>query len=145
MNPIRHHLVKILFICFGVLAVAVPTGHAVFAQGTDRSLATGIAKEPLSYAELAVNPGIDADLQSLDESMKFDGESTKERQTRDRMVAIGLIGGTLLALLGVAFGYLRLDHATRGFYCGRLQMLAVACSVSILAFGYFLWTQVLFK
>lgn len=145
MNPIGNVLVKIFLICIGVLVVAARMDRAILAQSMQRNSANGFADKRLSSAKPAINLQIDAAPQSLDSRMKFDDKPTKEQQTRDRIVAIGLIGGTLLALLGVVFGYLRLDHATRGFYCGRLQMLALACSVLILAVGYFLWSQVLFK
>lgn len=63
----------------------------------------------------------------------------------NRLICFGLLGGGFLALLGVLFAYLRLDHATRGFYGGRLQLLALAGAILILVTSYFLWSQVLFK
>lgn len=103
------------------------------------------ASKPLTDEDFAINADLVAACESLDESLKYEGKTTKGQQTRDRLVAIGLVGGTFLALLAVLFGYLRLDHATRGFYSGRLQLLAGISAVAILAVCYFLWTLVLFK
>lgn len=100
---------------------------------------------PLSEKDFSVRPEFAQAIESLDASLESGADPGEEKRIRDRLVAIGLVGGTLLALLGVLFGYLRLDHATRGFYCARLQMLAGICSALILGACYFLWTQVLFK
>jgi len=63
---------------------------------------------------------------------------------RNRLVAAGFFGAIFLALLGVLFAYLRLDHASRGFHSGRLQMIALAVIGLIGLIGYLLWTQFLF-
>jgi hypothetical protein len=165
MNLIGHHFARIsrtvialgghhdlfrgsrkflLLCCLGLLIVAM-ADSMVLAQGSANQGPAELAEAPLSGADLETNPDIDAAIQSLDASLNSDDKSSEQQRTRDRLVGLGLMGGTLLALLGVVFGYLRLDHATRGFYCGRLQMLAGVSSALILAVSYFLWTQVLFK
>ena len=86
-----------------------------------------------------------AAMKSLDETLNKADVLAERRQMRNRLVGFGVLGGAGLALLGVLFGYLRLDHATRGFHSGRLQLLAAFFAILILATCYFLWTQVLFK
>ncbi len=58
---------------------------------------------------------------------EFDGEierAWEEVLQKYRLYQVGLwVAGVLIVLL-IAFGYLQLDHATRGFYTGRLQWLA---------------------
>ena len=86
-----------------------------------------------------------AAMKSLDETMNKKDVLAKQKIVRDRLVGFGVVTGAILALLAVLFAYLRMDHATRGFHSGRLQMLAILISIMILVACYFLWTQVLFK
>lgn len=86
-----------------------------------------------------------AAIESLDNTLNQKDDLSDRQRTRDRLVGFGAIGGLLLALLGVLFVYLRLNHATRGFHSGRLQLLAGLISILIVTTCYFLWTQVLFK
>ena len=72
-------------------------------------------------------------------------EKFGDRSLRDRLVSYVFFGGLLLVFLALLFGYLRLDHATRGFHSGRLQIAALALLAIVLVVGYLLWTQVLFK
>ena len=92
--------------------------------------------------DLAVDPEFAKAINSLDDSMNYEPE--KELDVRNRLVSTALIGGMLLGLMGVLFSYLRLEHATRGFYSGRLQTLAIALAIAIFVLGYILWSQVLF-
>lgn len=82
---------------------------------------------------------------SQDQALNKKKVLAEQKQMRDRLVGFGVIGGAFLALMGILFAYLRLDHATRGFHSGRLQLLASFISILMLATCYFLWTQVLFK
>lgn len=53
-----------------------------------------------------------------------------------RSMQIVAVGGATLALMMVAFAFLRLDRATRGLYTGRLQTWAVvACAVVVCVTG----------
>ena len=72
-------------------------------------------------------------------------EVIDDRSLRNRLVGYAFFGGLTLVFLGVLFGYLRLDHATRGFHTGRLQLVALILLGIVLVVGYLLWTQVLFK
>jgi len=54
---------------------------------------------------------------------------------KSRMLYTALVGVAVLALLGVIFSYFRLDNATRGFYTGRLQFVAVAAILVLIAAG----------
>lgn len=52
-----------------------------------------------------------------------------------RLAETGLISGGVLLLLATVFGYFRLDNATRGYYTGRLQFMAAAAILAIVASG----------
>ena len=52
-----------------------------------------------------------------------------------RLAQTGLISGGVLLLLATVFGYFRLDNATRGYYTGRLQFMAAAAILAIVASG----------
>jgi hypothetical protein len=63
----------------------------------------------------------------LNQELLSDARSRwQELETRSRLLQLGLGGGLALALLGLVLGYCRADRATRGFYSGRLQILALA-------------------
>ncbi len=81
------------------------------------------------------------------ESMEPDEstEDTDAQSLRNRLVSYTFLGGLTLVFLGLLFGYLRLNHATRGFHSGRLQLAAMVLSGIVLLVSYLLWTQVLFK
>lgn len=52
-----------------------------------------------------------------------------------RLAQTGLVSGGVLLLLATVFGYFRLDNATRGYYTGRLQFMAAAAILAIVASG----------
>lgn len=52
-----------------------------------------------------------------------------------RLAETGLVSGGVLLLLATVFGYFRLDNATRGYYTGRLQFMAAAAILAIVATG----------
>ena len=71
-----------------------------------------------------------------------------ERHARDVAIAFRLRGlalgfGAVLCLLAVAFGYLRLDTATRGYYTGRLQFLAATAILVVVVAGALLASRVM--
>jgi hypothetical protein len=45
-------------------------------------------------------------------------------------------------MLGVFFGFFRLDTATRGFYTGRLQFTAAAMILTVVVAGVWLARQI---
>ncbi len=57
----------------------------------------------------------------------------RDAVAKRRTIFAGLVGGSMLALLAVILGYFRLDNATRGFYTGRLQFMAVAAILTLIA------------
>ena len=65
--------------------------------------------------------------------------STKVRRMKQRLLTVAIIGGVLLLLLAFAYGYLRLELTTRGFYSGRLQIVSGIASLSVVTAAYFLW------
>lgn len=70
-------------------------------------------------------------------------DARSEKVLRNRVIAAAIFGGVVLALLGIVFGYLRMDHATRGFYSGRLQSIAAASAIVVLLIGYLIWVQLI--
>lgn len=75
----------------------------------------------------------------LDEKFrKFADTRWQAVQTGDRLVRCGLVGGSILALLAIAFGYLKMETATRGFYSRRLQTVTVLGILSIMAVAIWL-------
>lgn len=59
----------------------------------------------------------------------------EEAVAKSRLLYTAVLGGLILALLGVLFCYFRLDTATRGFYRGRLRFVAAAAILALLAAG----------
>jgi hypothetical protein len=60
-------------------------------------------------------------------------------QLRDRLAYSGLMAISLCGSLFVLFGYLRLNHATRGFYAGRLQLASALLIGALASLVVFLW------
>ncbi len=71
--------------------------------------------------------------------MLAEEKSSIDKSKRIMLVGAGCIGifGTILIL----FGYFQLNHATRGFYSGRLQTLALGLIVILLGFAFWLAQQ----
>jgi len=72
--------------------------------------------------------------------LEFDNDFRKELDRRwgelratYRLAETGLVSGGVLLLLVTIFGYFRLDNATRGYYTGRLQFMAAAAILAIVA------------
>ncbi len=51
--------------------------------------------------------------------------------TQNRLLLTACIGVGFFSLLAVLFGYLRLNHMTRGFYTGRLQTVSAVVAVIV--------------
>lgn len=52
-----------------------------------------------------------------------------------RLAGVGFGSALLLGLLGVVFGYFRVDTATRGYYTGRLQLVAATMILALIVAG----------
>ncbi len=75
-------------------------------------------------------------LLEFDESFRRQlDEQWRDAVSKRRVLFAGLIGGSVLALLGVVLSYFRLDSATRGFYTGRLQFVSIAAILTLIAVG----------
>ena len=100
-----------------------------FTEEMKKRLGERHAKLYCAYVRVEITPEF---LTSIDE--KWDND-----QTRQRVVSTGIVGGGLLCFLGVIFGYLRLNHATRGFYSRRLQMGAASVTIliTLICYGLF--------
>lgn len=57
---------------------------------------------------------------------------TRNSQTRKRLIHTGIGSLGVVSLLSVLFVYLRLNHATRGFYSRRLQVGASVIALIVL-------------
>lgn len=62
----------------------------------------------------------------------------KALEVRNSMEQAGGIAGLVLVLVGAAYGFLRLDTLTRGYYTGRLQLTAAALILGVVWAGYML-------
>jgi len=82
-----------------------------------------------------------AQFQLTDDFKSYVIESVRESKTKKRLVRSGLIGGSILTLLAIAFGYLKMETATRGFYSRRLQTVSVVAAAAILALFYWFGQQ----
>lgn len=75
-------------------------------------------------------------LLTFDSDFRDEIESAwRDIRAHNRLLQLGLGAGGLLTLLAVAFGYLRLDTATRGYYTGRLQFLSAAAILAVVTAG----------
>ena len=75
-----------------------------------------------------------AHLWITDEFHEYVDQRWQKSQTKNRVIQIGLAGGTVICFLAMVFAYLRLNYITRGIYSGRLQtiflLLAIAVGIS---------------
>jgi hypothetical protein len=62
----------------------------------------------------------------------------KAAEVKNRMEQAGGIALLVLMLIGAAFGLLKLDTLTRGYYTGRLQLAAAALILGVVWAGYLL-------
>ena len=69
---------------------------------------------------------------NLNSNLLTSESDSREERKRQTLVALGIGGIGLLSILLVLFGYLRLNHATRGFYSRRLQMGAMVIVILVL-------------
>jgi len=60
-----------------------------------------------------------------------------------RLTGTALACGFILALLGVVFGYFRLDTATRGYYTARLQFASAVVILTLIVAGVLLARHIL--
>lgn len=103
----------------------------------DRLVAGDVYEEDI---EVSIGP-----MHQVHALVKFDKPFRDELDQRwheikatSRLLQAGLFGGSLIGLLGLAFGYLKLDTATRGYYTGRLQFGAVAAVLALAGAGVLL-------
>jgi uncharacterized integral membrane protein len=67
----------------------------------------------------------------------------EEIDKRWRLTGTALAVGFVLALLGVVFGYFRLDTATRGYYAGRLRLASAVVILTLIVVGVLLAKHIL--
>lgn len=79
-----------------------------------------------------VSDAVAATVQSIDSPP----QSAPRTTLSNRLLLTGTLVVVLLGQLSVLFGYLKIDHATRGFYSGRLQSVAAFASVAVFVIGY---------
>lgn len=82
-----------------------------------------------------------AQFQLNDDFKAYVVDNLRESKTKKRLVRSGLIGGSIFTLLAIAFGYLKMETATRGFYSRRLQTVSVFVAVISLAIFYWFGQQ----
>ena len=135
-----------------LLLMALLPGQFVSGQGTELKTELKTQLKTSSDSAEVVQEDLDNDSGDVAKAKSTTGlpesESTErigDQSLRNRLISYTFFGALLLVFLALLFGYLRLDHATRGFHSGRLQIAALALCAIVLAVGYLLWTQVLFK
>ena len=69
-------------------------------------------------------------------------QKVDECRTQKRLIKSGLIGGSLLGLLAVAFGYFKMENATRGFYSRRLQTVSFLIAAAVVIVAYLISQQI---
>jgi hypothetical protein len=86
-------------------------------------------------AKIVPGPEIDAvtptvqltlDLELTREAWRELAEAERQVRVQDRMETMGRVVALLTVLLGAVAGYVRLDEATKGYYTGRLRLVALA-------------------
>ena len=128
-----------LVVLMMLLFTAASPGRLVYGQVT---VSTHEASFEADYADVSTN-GTSNSTEETEPNQSI--EKTEAQSLRNRLISYVFFGGLMLLFLGLLFGYLRLNHATRGFHSGRLQLAALVLSGLVLLVGYLLWTQVLFK
>ena len=73
------------------------------------------------YTLLEFSPTVDKELR-----MRWD-----ELQRESHVTAIGLLSGSVLGIIGLAFGLLRIDTATKGYYSKRLFLGVPAAIIGL--------------
>lgn len=58
-----------------------------------------------------------------------------------RLAETGVVSGGVLLLIATVFGYFRLDNATRGYYTSRLQFMAAAAILAVVAVSAILFQE----
>lgn len=87
------------------------------------------------YALLKFEPAFRAD---LDGRCGEIDEHWRQLKVAGRLTGTALAFGFILALLGVVFGYFRLDTATRGYYTGRLKFASAVVILTLIVVGVLL-------
>ena len=103
-----------------------------------------VAAVPQGSSEQAVRPSMDAGTQQPQETQGNPPPplaTARHTTLSNRLLLTGTLLGMLLGQLSVLFGYLKINHATRGFYSGRLQSIAAVASVAVLGAGYLFYTS----
>lgn len=115
-------LVSLSLLCVNFLATPAAGSAIGLAQVSDQDSGKGggTAVEPVTASPDAV-------------------ASDRERRLKRRLVSVAVLGGVVLLLLAVVYGYFRLELTTRGFYSGRLQVLSGIASLAVVTAAYFLW------
>lgn len=97
------------------------------------------------HAQLAFDPAFRRELDSRRSDLE---QLWKQWVVQQRLVAIAVGFGLLLALMGVVFAYFRLDTVTRGFYSGRLKWAAsaaiaavVGVAIAVVVSGALAWAK----
>jgi hypothetical protein len=125
----RHaHLLLCGIVCFSLL-LAVCNGWNQ----------TGFALEPSTVTlgdTMANESNLDEVVRVIDAS-----DLVHEEYLGNRLLLTSTLLGILLGQLSVLYGYLKINHATRGFYSGRMQSIAAVTSITVLAIGYFFYVS----
>jgi hypothetical protein len=97
-----------------------------------------------SYSGKLVSPTV-GEMQEEARLLVIDQQDQKNIDERwravvatSRLASTGLVVAGVLGLLMVAYGFMKADTATRGFYTGRLQLLSLMVVAAMIAIGVFI-------
>lgn len=95
------------------------------------------------YEETIVSPSV-GEMHQIHALLEFPEEFRQEVARRwlqvrsaSRLGQVGLLFAAVLSMIGTAFGFFRVDNATRGYYTGRLQIVAGVAMLILVVGGIF--------
>ena len=118
--------IRIALLCIVSLIPVFGLAESVFAVSAPFQESIGIADGDAGSEVLLVPNSSTAD----------SPRSNPKPVLHNRLLMTAALVIVLLGQLSVLFGYLKINHATRGFYSGRLQSFSVVASAAVFAVGY---------
>jgi len=101
---------------------------------------TSVCRVHQMHALLAFTPEFRAELDGRCDEID---EHWRQLAAVGRLTGTALAVGFILALLGVVFGYFRLDTATRGYYTVRLRLASAVAILTLIVVGVLLARHIL--
>jgi hypothetical protein len=100
------------------------------------------------YEETIVSPSV-GEMRQIHARLEFTPAFQKQLwerwlqvQAASRLAQVGLFFASALGMVATAFGFFRVDNATRGYYTGRLQLVAGGAILAMIIVGIFVARQI---